>query len=396
MDTSTNSWNDAYKYRFGWGGYITLLVPTLIVNLTVLYLVSTSHRLKKSTEARILKYLMIEDAGFSLCCLIQCIINLSHLEIYGHNTGCIIQSVYATFFVLSAGYTLCVIAYNLYRKIHMKTSLDAGTVLKLHIIFWIWSAIISVLTSYVFPPRIMPSETYCLPSLLELGSGLLFYLPGVGIIGIYLVVCYTLIYLEIKKVTKNLSTLDSRRLENSNYYEAKKRQTKAAKKMINFVIAYFLCALPVLIVSITEVIIGYSLSPVLHLIAGHLVHLNSLLDPILYFWLNPNSRLAFKEFIYYLSCNKYYSTEIKIIEDNEIPGSTHDTQSIKTSDRTQNKETLTKAKDPGTTQSLGLNMIQEYIILASPTPTQIDNITSIPIPITPESMLFSKINKIAP
>jgi hypothetical protein len=279
-DQSSTNWDEGQPYYPGWIGFITLLVPTFIMNVTVFSLV-TFTKLNASGESSTLRYLMLEDAGFSLCCLLQCAINLGHMGIYGQDVGCMIQSFYATFFVFSAGYSLCVIAYNVDLKIHMKPGLTKSQILKIHILIWIWSASISILTSYVFPPQLMQSGTYCFPSLIHVGSGLIFYILGVGIIGTFLIHRYIKIYLYIQKVANNLT---------SRQNEAHARGVKASKKMLIFVICYFVCALPVFIVNLYEIISNNQAGPTMHLVAGHLVHLNSLLDPILYFWLNPNSR----------------------------------------------------------------------------------------------------------
>jgi hypothetical protein len=280
MNDRSLNWDEGQYYYAGWVGFITLLVPTFIMNVTVFSFV-TFTKLNASGESSTLRYLMLEDAGFSLCCLLQCAINLGHMGIYGQDTGCIIQSFYATFFIFSAGYSLCVIAYNVDLKIHMKSGLTKSQILKIHILIWIWSAAISILTSYIFPPELMPSGTYCLASLSNIGSGILFYILGVGIIGTFLIHRYIKIYLYIQNVANNLT---------SGQNEAHARGVKASKKMLIFVICYFICALPVFIVNLYEIISYKSAGPILHLVAGHLVHLNSLLDPILYFWLNPNSR----------------------------------------------------------------------------------------------------------
>lgn len=278
------NYSDGIHYYGGWIGFIILLLPTLISNLTVFFLVTFSPHLNKSLESYILKFLMLEDAGFSLFCLTQCIINLSHMTIYGSDIGCVIQSIYATFFVLSAGYTLCLISYNIDLKIHMKSGLSRKQILKLHLMIWCWSLIIAFIGSYIFSPRLIPSSTYCLSSLLELGSGLLFFIPGVGIISVFLIHRYFKIYLYIKKTTNNL---------HSGHDEARIRQIAVFKKIFIFILCYFICALPVLIVNLIELITGEILSPAMHLLAGHLIHLNSLFDPLLYFWLNKKSRDVF-------------------------------------------------------------------------------------------------------
>ncbi len=304
-DQSSTNWDGGVNYYPGWIGFITLLVPTFIMNIIVFALV-TFTKLNGTGESSTLKYLMLEDAGFSLCCLIQCAINLSHLQIYGDNIGCIIQSFYATFFILSAGYSLCVIAYNVDLKINMYPALTKDKILKIHLIIWIWSASIAVLTSYVFPPQLMPSDIYCLPSLIHIESGLLFYIPGIGIIGTFLIHRYIKIYLYIKNVANNLI---------SGQKEAHERGIRASKKMLIFVLCYFICALPILIINLYEIITGNSAGAIMHLIAGHLVHLNSLLDPILYFWLNPNSRRIVLNFT---KNNKVYEINIASINSSKI------------------------------------------------------------------------------
>ena len=195
MTVETVGWSAGAGYWEGWVGFIVLLVPTLVANLTTLLLITFSHRLNRSSSTLMVRYLAAEDGAFSAVCLIQCALNLSQLQLVGHMTGCQLQAVYGCFFTLSAGYTLCCIAYHNEQRIGLKPGLSQRGVLIVHLLIWSWSGFIALLCSFFLADaRLMPSGTYCFANLLLLRSGLTFYLLGVALCGAFLAHRYWRIY----------------------------------------------------------------------------------------------------------------------------------------------------------------------------------------------------------
>ena len=212
----------------GWVGFLVLLIPTFIANVVTFVLVTFSPRLRRSSSAYLIRYLTLEDALFSLACLVQCSLNLSQRQIVGGFVACEAQALYALFFMLSTGYTLCCIAYNSQQKICFKPGLSASAVFRLHLLIWAFSALIALLSSLILADaRVMPSSTYCLVSLVSLKAGLTFYLCGVFTIGGYLCSRYLLIYLHLSRQQRSTVALFAHHKQ-----QAQHRQITVAKRML--------------------------------------------------------------------------------------------------------------------------------------------------------------------
>ena len=295
IDDSEWTYTAGEDWWGGWVGFELLLIPTFFANLVTLILVTYSPRLNRSSASVIIRYLCIEDGLFSLFCLIQCALNLSQRRIVGGFIACETQAIYALFFMLATGYTLCCVAYNSEQKISFKPGLSSRTVFFLHLAIWSASALIAFLSSLILAEaRIMPSSTYCLVSLVSLQSGLVFYIPGVFVIGSFLSHRYFLIYLHVTRESGDLVSAYA-----AQKVQAQKRQITVAKRMFVIVCGYFLCALPTVVTSIVEIILQVDAPPEIHLWAGHMIHVNSLLNPLLYVWMNSATRAALWELFGY-------------------------------------------------------------------------------------------------
>ena len=200
---------------FGWITYLLLLAPTFLLNLLTCVLIAASPILRKHPNSLLVAFLAFEDALLSLFCLVQCAVNLSEVSIAWAASGCQLQAIYVIFFVGNSGYTLCAIAWHNDRRIRGKEGFGIpggqpssgkksfSRLLKFHAVSWTWSALVTFLcTSGVATPgnseiRVMPSGTYCFIALQELVPSLLFYLPGVCTIGVFLLTRYGQIYYYI-------------------------------------------------------------------------------------------------------------------------------------------------------------------------------------------------------
>jgi hypothetical protein len=285
-------WYEGSAYRAGWVLYIALLVPTFVLNLLTFLLISLSPRLNASASSLIVRYLAAEDGLFALFCLVQCAVNISSDMMAGEMLGCSLQANYLLFFVLCTGYTICCIAYNNEQKIKFKTGLSSTQVLCVHASIWAWCALVAVLGCVVAAPaRLVPSGTFCAPALEQRDPALVCYLMGAAGVSFFLLHRYYLMWSHVRHHTEELLSQYS-----AQRVEAQARQVRLAKRMLLIIGTYFFCYLPEFVVTFWEAA-NTAASPELHIACACLIHLNSLLNPVLYFFMNQNMRLAAKDLL---------------------------------------------------------------------------------------------------
>lgn len=350
---SYDVYHSAGNEWIGWVIYIVLLVPTLCFNISTIFMVLSSKELRNKINPLLVVYLAFEDTLLSLFCLLSCVSDYDVRSIYLGRTGCELQAMYIVFLMLSTGYTLCCIAYHNERRVRNLPGLTKEGVLRTHILIWIWAALVTAFCTDGpdTSSRVMPSGVYCLVSLPDLLSGLLFFVPGITTIGTFLIHRYIILFLYIKNIWRvgdihptiivdtedsikqgahgeqafnvDNNTLDISQQHSLGHtpslYTASDRidsmyvsdgraspniathhpkptvhlseatlhsRLRAARKMFLFVVCYFVCALPVFILSLYEMW-GTDAPGEAHIFAGFFIHLNSLLNPLLYFWTNP-------------------------------------------------------------------------------------------------------------
>jgi hypothetical protein len=118
------------------------LIPIFFINLIIFLFVTLSSFLNKSSNLYIIKYLTLQDFIFCFFGIFQSAINLKYDGIYLNNDGCIIESTYTLFFILSTSYTLSLYTHQLDLKTKGK-SLQTPKIWKILCIIWLCSAIIS-------------------------------------------------------------------------------------------------------------------------------------------------------------------------------------------------------------------------------------------------------------
>ena len=289
---SSVDWYQGADYRVGWMLYIALLAPTAVLNLLTVLLITLSPRLNGSTSSLIVRYLAAEDGLFALFCLVQCAVNMSDDMVAGGMVGCTVQASYLLFFILCTGYTLCCIAYNNEQRIRFKSGLSSAQVLWVHVSIWAWCALVTVLGSYVAAPaRLVPSGTFCAPAVNQRDPALVCYLMGAAAISFFLVHRYYLMWRHVRHHTSELLSQYS-----AQRVEANARQVRLAKRMLLIVGTYFCCNLPEFILTFWEAA-NSPASPSLHIACACLIHLNSLLNPVLYFFMNSNMQAAVKDLL---------------------------------------------------------------------------------------------------
>ena len=284
-------WASGGGYTVGWWLYIFLLFPTFVFNVGTFLLITYSPRLHASSNALLVRYLSVEDAAFALFCLVQCLSNLGHQSMYGGQAACELQASYLLFFALSTGYTLCCIAYNSEQKIGFKPGLSPRQVLYLHLAAWTLAAVIAVVsTAALAPARLVPSGTYCMPALNDLGPLLLVLGVGTVVIGCFLNHRYYLMWRHIHRHNAaSLSAWEEHRRA------AQARQVTIAKRMMLIIAVYFLCYFPEIALNVWELAAGQQAPAAVHVVTGSLIHLNSFMNPVLYVYGNGAIRAALWE-----------------------------------------------------------------------------------------------------
>ena len=284
------SYDDGQHYMGSWIALILLLFPTVIFNFSTFLLLSCSPKLTRSSSSLLVRILCLEDTVYALCCLLSCALNMHHKGIYGDSIGCSIQATYMLFFQLCTGYTLCCVAYNSERKVAGKRGLSQRQVWYTHIAIWLLAALITVLSTFIVQPaRVYPSGTFCLVAINTLGAALLVWLPGLAVILIVITYRYGLLYRYI--VNQSISIADQY-AKTTVAATAQLRQIAAAKRMAAIVASFLLSNLPFAVVGLYELISGNDAPPIVTIGSAWLIHLGSMLNPIIYVWLNAKIRAA--------------------------------------------------------------------------------------------------------
>jgi hypothetical protein len=297
--TSIVDWTEGRTFYAGWIAFQVLLLPTFLTNLGTFLLISTSDKLRTSGPSKIIRLLTLQDAVWSLFCLIQCTLNLANMQMYGELVGCKIQTFYGIFFILSTSCSLCLIAYSSDSRLRSYNIIEDSSYLWLvQGAFWIGSACVAAacIDWWDVQPSLVPSGLFCFLNLLDIPVGLTFYGPVALILG-FLTHRYLRIYAFIRQSTREFTFANIQE-------EAYKRQVRVARRMFMFVLAFVVCATPTVALCLYEQITRTLTYPAAHLFAGQFAHLSSLLNPILYVWLHSSVQQVVSEKLSkYLCCS---------------------------------------------------------------------------------------------
>ena len=286
-------YDDGEAYEGSWIALILLLAPSVVFNLATFLLLSCSPQLTRSSSSLLVRILCLEDGVYSLCCLLSCVLNLHHSSIYGQGVGCTVQAIYMLFFQLCTGYTLCCVAYNSERKVAGKHGLTQRQVWLTHLVIWLVAALITVLSAVVVQPaRVYPSSTFCLVAINELGPALLFWLPGLAVILFLITYRYALLY---RYITTRSTELADQYAKSPAAAASQLRQIAAAKRMAAIVASFLLSNLPFALLGLYELISRRDAPAIVTVSAAWLIHLGSMLNPIIYVWLNGRIRAALSD-----------------------------------------------------------------------------------------------------
>jgi len=295
-------WHAGRDHTSGWALYITILCFSLTFNIGTFSLLTYSSHLKYSSSSLLVRYLSLEDAIFSFICLIQCLVNVGHLEFVGEEALCIFQTSYVLFFFFATGFTLCCIAYNSERKVAMKQPLTGRAIFWIHLCGWCYCFLFAILSSYVLKPgHLVLSGTYCLHRTFDLTSSLVAMLGGVLPLVTFIHHRYYLIFKSLRAHVKLLASGEFSQSTKIN--EAARAQNIAAsKRMFLLILTFEICLIPAVITSLYELATKEQIPASLDIIVGTLVHCNSLINPILYVYLNKQMRLTITEL--FTSCKR--------------------------------------------------------------------------------------------
>jgi hypothetical protein len=282
-DTHHEDFEFNHLSSLGTVGFIVILSCGFIMNMFTFMIIILVPHLNKTAFGVMTKYVVVQDGIFSLICLIQCILNVSKNEYVGKQVLCDYQSFYSVFFILSIGLTLCLLSRQIYLQVQInKQPFTRKQIFRYHLCIWTYATAIASLAGYfLHKGQLVPSNTYCTFSMTNIYSSFVFILFAVMLIISSLTYQYIKIFLYIRKTNGNISK------DNESAYSAYKY---TIKKMFIFVMVFFICNFPIVMVSITETAFKMYVSPHVYLTIAYLVHLNSVFNPILYFWFNPSTR----------------------------------------------------------------------------------------------------------
>lgn len=274
------TYSDGSVNQWGWALYVAATTAAVIFNSFAVFFLHTNERLKRVFTSVLTKYLAIEDLLFSFICFSQCVANWADGGIFMGKYGCHFEAFQILFFVLSTGYTLALLAHALHTRIvsafNRSTQWTSNRVFWAHIGIWIFSATLSILlTAYPEKPRLTESGTYCFVNFQRPLVIVGFFVIGIASVLTILATKYIGIFLFVKANSQNNSTA---------------KQSKAAKKMFLFVVVYVLCYTPFLIGATYETTTGKRPHAVIDIMGAFLTHLNSMINPLLYFWTNETFR----------------------------------------------------------------------------------------------------------
>lgn len=234
-----------------WTLNLLFSIPIFLINLCLYVLINFSQFLDKSYNLYVMKYVALQDTIFYFLCILQSSINIAYNTIYGEDTGCTLNYIYTSFFILSTGYSSSLFIYQIkLLSIHKKISEKK---LFLYLIgIWIISAILSTINTFTL------IQTENCTFILSSGYGFFFYIPGIIFIAVFALYNYIFLYIYMKIGEELKHGL-----------------------VLFCLITYLIYTLPFIITSILEFNDFYNYTS--HIIAIFMIKLNSITNAIIFF-----------------------------------------------------------------------------------------------------------------
>jgi len=277
-------WDLGKKYPTAWTGYLMVLISGLLSNGFSLYLIKFKKRVRTIALANLIFAMNSIDFLMSLFCFCQCLLNMLHKEQYGHSAGCAAQALQLGFFEFWEAFTLALIAFCLERKVCAGLEFTDTRVLLVVIKTGVFAFFLSACACYL--PyggyHLYPSGTFCFLNLNH-------PVPACILAGAIVIPTIIMVqrYMRIWNCIRSAQAiLSGRGLE----IKAKARYSQMAKKMSLFTLTFFGCATPCLACAIYEWATGEYTSPWFDELSGTVLHLASIINPILFFELNEDVR----------------------------------------------------------------------------------------------------------
>ena len=291
-------WSVGNRNSYGWALYLSLQSASILANVVYLCFVGFVVRSHRTIFATLMYCLIVVDLLEIAGSLTFYALNLHFHEFYGRDISCEIQSFLIMFFVLWKGWTLAVMSYSIERSVSAAIEFTDKQIFKM----FISSGIICIIISscgILLPGRggeegigyrLYSSGTYCFVNISTVSGGLCWYLGST--LPLFMIICR---YNKIWKAIKNTQIIPRNQIVDN---KVKLRYYQMAKKMIIFSIIFFIC-LSIEMSSLTyERITGFYVPPWVNILSLSMIHLNSLLNPIVFVFLNEDYRqVIYKKFI---------------------------------------------------------------------------------------------------
>ena len=280
-------WDYGKHYSAGWKIFIALLCFSVVLNALSLYLIIFPLRSRSNNMMTLIFYLNFIDLIEAVGCLLYCSINMHYMEIFGHEKSCESQALFVMIIVLWEAWILALIAYVLERNVCGGVEINDKQIFK----YFIGVGIISVALSLcgLYLPyggyHLYSSGTYCLVNMSTIIGGLSWSL-GVMIPLVIMIQRYYRIWVRTANAQ---SMLKMRGID----AKAKARYYHSAKKMAVYIITFFLCVSVTVGCIIYEGVTHLYVPPIVDIISGSLLHLDTILNPLLFFMMNDDAKEAF-------------------------------------------------------------------------------------------------------
>lgn len=220
--------------------------------------------------------------------------------------NCRFQAIEGVMFLIACSSTLFLISYNSEQRVKGRVGLTSRQVFVAHMVIYVSAGIIAALSADIISPSLLvPSGLYCFLNFRHPLGGAIFGVP-LMIILTAIIHRYYLLYRYINNSRRQLQRIFDTQIRrtsiasstlpitigmiNDPHYEAYQRQIKVAKQMAVYVTAFLICYSPACVILVTEAIWRRDIAPVAYIIGGMLAHVNALLDPLLYVYMNRGAR----------------------------------------------------------------------------------------------------------
>lgn len=283
-------WDHGAQYSIGWELLVALLTVGIVMNIAQLLLHWKIKELQKLPNSHVIVWLACVDLTFDLLCLITCSANLHYDMFWGGVSACTWQGFYAELLMGSSGAIICSLLYNSYITIVLSKSEkereSIRTTFSIQSFIILYCLMLSIIgTIYPGQSRLNAAGTFCYPALQFLPDAIIFYIGYVGPELAFLIIIN-------RKISSALSDMEGKLRILGKKVKPRPLQVLTLRTTWSYVIFMLICYAPFIITSVYMWISGSLAPSPIWILAGLTGHLNTLMNPILYYILSPSARKA--------------------------------------------------------------------------------------------------------